>query len=238
MTTRCVGARLSMVLWLSVVTSSAAKEVLPSLNPELAYHSVVDKFCIQGHSMRIYRIGGRIDLERIKHKLASVIPVGSIVEIEDDYLLAQWGNPTASRLISLWSVAPDQVEGVYSVLAAEKMNRDPIEPHDCFANAPPPRSIIDWLSPRLGLLRLVSIVDQSHDKPAYIALYSSWLGPNALLDSVKAAMKENGWIINVGHTGIPSPSITRTIHAAKGNTQIDLNVFYVQGTSVMYMIAR
>ena len=238
MTTRCVGACVSMVLWLSVVTSSAAKEVLPSLSPELAYHSVVDKFCIQGHSMRIYRIDGRIDLERVKHKLASVIPVGAIVEIEDDYLLVQWGNPTASRLIGLWSVAPDQVEGVYSVLVTEKLNRSPVEAHDCFANAPPPRSIIDWFSPGLGLLTLVSIVDQSHDKPAYIALYSSWLGPNALLDSVKAAMKANGWIINVGHTGTPTPSITRTIHAAKGNTQIDLNVFSVRGTSVMYMIAR
>ena len=234
---RC-GTGLSAVLWLAVISSGAANEVLPSLAPDLAYHSLVDKLCIQGYSMRIYRISGRIDIERAKQKVASSIPVGSLADIERDYLLAQWGSGTESRLIGLWSVAHAQVEGIYSVLAAEKLKQSPLKDLDCFANDPPQKSMIAWLHPGMGLLTLFSIVDQSLNKPTYIAMYSSWLGPNALTGVVKAALHADGWILSLGNTGMPPAVGTRAIRATREHAQLDLSIFSAQGTSVMYMVAQ
>ncbi len=232
------GQGLRAVLWLSVISSCAAKEVLPSFTPDLTYHSLVDKLCIQGYSMRIYRIGGRIDIARAKHKVASIIPVGSLADIEGDYLLAQWGNPTESRLIGLWSVAPAQVEGIYSVLAAENATRTSFKELDCFAHDPPPKSMMTWLHPRMGLLTLFSIVDRSLNRPTYIGMYSSWLGPNALAGSVKAALKASGWILSLGNTGMAPTVVARTIRAHREQTQLDLSIFSTQGRSVMYMLAQ
>lgn len=238
MNIRSCGAGLSAILWLAGTSSCAAKELLPSLAPDLAYHSLVDQLCIQGYSMRIYRINGRIDIERGKNKVASVVPVGSLAEIERDYLLAQWGSATESRLIGLWSVAPDQVEGVYSVLALEKTRQSLLKELDCFASDPPPNSMIAWLQPRMGLVTLFSIVDESLNKPTYIAMYSSWLGPNALTGVVKAALHADGWIVSLGNTGIAPAIVTRTIRATREQAKLDLSIFSAQGTSVMYMVAQ
>jgi hypothetical protein len=188
--------------------------------------------------MRIYRINGRIDIERGKNKVASVVPVGSLAEIERDYLLAQWGSATESRLIGLWSVAPDQVEGVYSVLAVEKTRQSLLKELDCFASDPPPNSMVAWLQPHMGLVTLFSIVDESLNKPTYIAMYSSWLGPNALTGVVKAALHADGWILSLGNTGMPPAVSTRAIRATREHAQLDLSIFSAQGTSVMYMVAQ
>lgn len=238
MNIRCCGAGLSAVLWLAGVSSCAAKEVLPSLAPDLAYHSLVDKLCIQGYSMRIYRISGRIDIERGKNKVASIVPVGSLAEIERDYLLAQWGSAIESRLLGLWSVAPAQVEGIYSVLAVDKARQSHHKALDCFVSDPPPKPMIAWLQPRMGLLTLFSIVDQSLHKPTYIVMYSSWLGPNALEGLVKAALQADGWILSIGHAGKAPAIVTRTLSATKEQAKLDLSIFSAQGTSVMYVVSQ
>ncbi|MFM7011708.1 MAG: hypothetical protein ACKO0Z_20655 [Betaproteobacteria bacterium] len=238
MSFRCFRAGLSAALWVAVVSSSAAKDLLPSLNPDLSHHSLVEKLCIQGHSMRIYRIGGPIDIERAKQKVASIVPVGSVSDIESDYLLAQWGDANESKLIGLWSVAPSQVEGVYSVLSNGNSRRSALEKLDCFANDPPPRSTIAWMNSGLGLLNLFSIVDYSLEKPTHIAMYSSWLGASALADAVDAALKKNGWTLSLNHSGVAAATFSRTIRASKENARLDLNILSVQGTSVMHMIAQ
>lgn len=238
MRARCFGTSLGVALWVAVISSSAAKDVLPALNPDLSYYSLVERLCIQGHTMRIYWIGGSIDIERAKQKMASIIPAGSVADIESDYLLAQWGNATESKLIGLWSVGPSQVEGIYSVLSDDNAKRSSLAKLDCFASDPPPRSIIAWINSRLGLFNLFSIVDYSSEKPTYIAMYSSWLGPNALSDSVEAALKRNGWTLSLKGRGAAPASFSRTIRASKEQAQFDLNIFSIQGTSVMHMVAQ
>lgn len=238
MSFRCVGAGWSVALWVAVVSSSAANDLLPSLNPDLSHHSLVERLCIQGHSIRIYRIGGPIGIERAKQKVASIVPVGSVSDIESDYLLAHWGNTNESKLIGLWSVAPSQVEGVYSVLSNDNSKGSSLEKLDCFANDPPPRSTIAWMNSGLGLLNLFSIVDYSLEKPTHIAMYSSWLGPSSLAGSVDAALKKNGWSLSLNDNGVASATFSRTIRASKEHARLDLNILSVQGTSVMHMIAQ
>lgn len=238
MSVRCFGLGWAVVLWIAVISSSVAKDVLPSLSPDLSYHSLVEGFCIQGHSMRIYRIGGTINIERAKQKVASIAPVGSLADIESDYLLAQWSNATESKLIGVWSVAPSQVEGVYSVLSNDNSKPFSLEKLNCFASDPPPKSMIAWMKSGLGLLNLFSIIDYSLEKPTYMAMYSSWLGPTALADSVDAALKKNGWTLSRNHSGVASAALSRTIHASKEHAHLELNIFSVQGTSIMHMIAQ
>jgi hypothetical protein len=238
MSFRCFGTSVGVALWISMMSSSAAKDVLPALNPDLSYHSLVERLCIQGLSMRIYWIGGLIDIERAKQKMASIIPAGTVADLEGDYSFAQWGNATESKLIGLWSVAPSQVEGIYSVLSDDNAKRSSFEKLDCFASDPPPKRIIAWMNSRLGLLNLFSIVDYSSERPTYIAMYSSWLGPNALSDSVDAALKKNGWRLSlIGRDATPA-TFSRTIRASKDQAWLDLNIFSVQGRSVMHMIAQ
>lgn len=238
MSFRCFGVGLSAALWVAVVSSSAAKDLLSSLHPDLSHHSLVERLCIQGHSMRIYRIGGLIDIERAKQKVASIAPVGSFSDIESNYLLAQWGNTTESTLIGLWSVAPSQVEGVYSVFSKDNSKPSFLRKLDCFVNDPPPRSSIAWLNSGLGLTNLISIVDYSLKKPTHIAMYSSWLGPSALAASVDVALINTGWTLSLNHNGVAAATFSRTIRASKENLRLDLNILSVQGTSVMHMIVQ
>lgn len=238
MNIRQLGSGLITIVSLAVGYSCAAKEVLPSLTPELAYQSLVDRLCIQGYSLRIYRLAGSVGIERAKHKVASIIPARSVAEIESDYLFAQWGSATESKLIGLWSVAPAQVQGIYSVLTADSWNRPFTEAPDCRVNDASPESMIGWVHPGMGLLNLFSIVDYSRDKPTHIAMYSSWIGTSALTASVKAALQANGWILRDGHKGLAPYATTRTIHASREQVQIELSVFSTRGTSVIYMVAQ
>ena len=238
MSIRCFGAGLSAVLWFAVISSSAADDVLPSLHPDLSYHSLVDRFCIQGHSIRIYRISGPIDIERAKQKVASIVAVGSLADIQSDYLLAQWGNTNESKLIGLWAVGPSRVEGIYSVLTDENAIPSSLQKLNCFPHNPLPKSTITWIHSELGLLNLFSIIDYSLEKPTYIAMYSSWLGLNALTDSVEAALKQNGWALSRNHSGASPNVFVRTIRAAKVHAKLDLNILSVQGTSVIHMVAQ
>ncbi len=238
MSTRCFGAGLSAALSIAVISSCAARDVLPTLSPDLSYQSLVESLCIQGHSMRIYRLDGAINIEHAKQKVASIMPLGTAAEIGSDYLLARWGNASESNLIGLWSIAPAKVEGVYSVLTTENFKQSSAEKIDCFVNDPPPKLIIAWLDSGLGLLNLFSIVDYSLKKPTYIAMYSSWLGPSALADLVDTALRRHGWILGRKHSGGASGGLGRTIRASKERAQLDLNILSVQGTSVMHMIAQ
>lgn len=238
MNIRCFGAGLSAVLWFSAISSSAANDVLPSLYPDLSYHSLVDRFCIQGNSMRIYRISGPIDIERAKQKVASIVPVGSLADIQSDYLLAQWGNANESKLIGLWAVGPSRIEGIYSVILDGNSIANSVQKLNCFPNDALRKSATTWINSELGLLNLYSIIDYSVEKPTYMAMYSSWLGANALTDSVHTALKKNGWALTRNHNGASPTVLGRTIHASKEHAQLELNIFSVQGTSVIHMVAQ
>lgn len=220
------------------MSSACADGLLSRLAPELQHDPVIHEMCVQGHFLRIYRIQGQIDMERVKSKVASIAPPGSPGDIGQDLLLAQWTEAHANRLVVLWRVAERRVEGIFSTLINDSTPADDSQPRRCATLENPAPSMLNWIKSEMGLRRVFLAMDPVNMEPSYTHIYSTQLTPLTLTKSTIRSLRSKGWNVVSERGGNRVDGPVRSLVATQSDAQLVLKILSVQGVTMLYVIGQ
>ena len=222
-------------LSLGFAQASNTTDLLHSFSPEFQYQSMIDKVCIQGFYTNVYRLHGRLAFERAISKVAGIIPLGSVGDVQHDFFLARWSNAPQHHLIGLWPVSEDRVEGIYSTLSSPDQSVLVPQPFSCKHLDSAPRAMTAWINPAMELRVVLSTVDHARADPSYTFIYSSWLPSARLVASISVALSKAGWSLAMARAPRGSLTAERSMFATKEGVQLNLTIFAVQGTSILFL---
>ncbi len=220
---------------IGVAHASNATDVLQSFAPELQHQSVIDRVCIQGFYARAYRLQGQMNIERAISKVAGIIPLGSVGDVQHNFFLARWSNAQQHHLIGLWPVSEDSVEGIYSTLSSPDQSVLVPQPFSCKHLDSAPRAMTAWINPAMELRVVLSTVDHARADPSYTFIYSSWLPSARLVASISVALSKAGWSLAMARAPRGSLTAERSIFATKEGVQLNLRIFAVQGSAILFL---
>jgi len=226
------------VLLIGVAHASNAIDVLQSFAPELQYQPVIDRVCIQGFYARAYRLQGHLSFERAISKVAGILPLGSVGEVQHNFFLARWSNAPQHHLIALWPVSEQGVEGIYSTLSGADQSMSAPQAFACKHSDSVPREMTAWIKPAMGLRVVLSTVDHARADPSYTLIYSSWLSSSRLVASISIALSKAGWRLELARAPKVPHTPVRSIVATKAGTQLSLRILTVQGSSILFVVGQ
>ena len=223
------------VLLIGVSQASNATDVLQSFAPELQHQPMIDRVCIQGFYVRAYRLQGQLSIERAISKVAGIIPLGSVGEVQHNFFLARWSTAPQHHLIGLWPVSEHSVEGIYSTLSSADQSVSVPQTSLCKQGDSAPRTMTAWINPAMELRVVFSTVDHARVVPSYTVIYSSWLPSTRLAASVSVALSKAGWSLAMAPAPKGSFIAGRSMFATKEGVQLNLRIFTVQGSSILFL---
>ena len=226
------------VLLIGAAHASNTNDVLHTFGPELQYQPVIDRVCIQGFYARAYRLQGQLDIERAISKVAGIIPLGSVGEVQYNFFLVRWSNAPQHHLIGLWPVTDHHVEGIYSTLSSSDHSVSAPQAFACKHLDSAPQEMTAWINPAMGLRVVLSTVDHARVEPSYTLVYSSWLPSSRLAASISVALSKAGWILELPRAPKGPHTSVRSIIAAKAGVQLNLRILTVQGSSSLFVVGQ
>jgi hypothetical protein len=215
-----------------------AHGLVSALGPDLQYQAVVERMCVQGFALTLYRLTGRMNISRAMSKVASSIPEGSLSEIDTNYMLAHWDNAGSLGLIGLWAASESLVEGFYSILTNETGTTSQATAATCHGAQRPPTSLIEWISASMGLREIFSTVDYARTVPTYSMVYSSWLTSATLAVAVSRALKSAGWLVDSERMAAKSTRYAHSLIATKALSQLSLKILDAHGHTILFIISQ
>jgi hypothetical protein len=225
-------------LFVGVVHARNTTDLLHSFSPEFQYQSMIDKVCIQGFYTNVYRLHGRLAFERAISKVAAIIPLGSVGDVQHNFFLAHWSNDPQSHLIGLWPISETEVDGIYSTLSAvDQTGRAPSR-LSCKYLDSVARDMIAWIHPAMGLRPVLSSVDHARVDPSHTLIYSSWLPSPRLVTAISIALNKAGWSFEMDRTSKGMFTAPQSIVATKASAQLNLKIFSVSGSSILFMVGQ
>jgi hypothetical protein len=225
-------------LSLGFAQASNTTDLLHSFSPEIQFQSMIDKVCIQGFYAQVYRLHGRLNFERAISKVAGIIPLESVGEVQPNFFLAHWSNDPQSHLIGLWPVSETEVDGIYSTLSAVDQTGRAPNPLGCKHLDSVARDMIAWIHPAMGLRPVLSSVDHARVDPSHTLIYSSWLPSPRLVTAISIALDKAGWNFEMDRTSKGLFTAPRSIVAIKASAQLNLKIFSVSGSSILFMVGQ
>ena len=226
------------VLLIGVAHAGNATDVLQSLAPELQYQPVIDRVCIQGFYARAYRLQGQLNIGRAISKLAGIIPLGSVGEVQHNFFLARWSNAPQHHLIGLWPVSEHSVEGIYSTLSSSDQSVSVPQTFACKHWDSVPQEMTAWIKPAMGLRVVLSTVDHARLDPSYTLIYSSWLPSSRLVAAISVALSKAGWNLGLARAPKGPHTSVQSIVATKASVQLNLRILTVQGSSILFVVGQ
>jgi hypothetical protein len=235
-------SRFSQVCLLALCTATMvsvkAHEVVSALAPDLKYQAVVERMCVQGFELTLYRLTGRLNISRAMSKVASSIPEGSLSEIDRNYMLVHWENDGNLGLISLWAASESSVEGFYSILINNNRTASQASAATCHGAERPPTSLIEWINASMGLRSIFFSVDYARTAPTYSMIYSSWLTSSALAVAVSTGLKSAGWLVESERLAAKSTRYAYSMLATKALSQLSLKILDAHGHTMLFIISH